>query len=197
MSLYPTVTLGRWPQEDSEQPGVTPVSWLVLETRGERSLLLSERVLSSHRFHAASAVIWRDSEIRQYLRYLEAAMLSSEERARIAVTEVITSDGRHDDDAIPLGGQPIVTEDRLFLLSLAEVERYFPTDAARLAAPTRYAETKGCYRNPLSGGSGWWLRDRGFSVAYASDVLSDGALCPSGEEVWEEGGVRPAMWVKR
>ena len=85
------------------------------------------------------------------------------------------------------------TEDRIFLLSEAELSRYFPeTKPEPRAFPTRYAMDQGV--ELLTDGScGWWLRTSGSQGNYA--LTADDSTTTSAKVNEKYHGVRPAMWV--
>jgi hypothetical protein len=170
-----TVKMGRLPPGSGEGQ---PLEWLVLEQQPDRMLLISVECLAERPFHSGGAVSWAECDLRWWLREMEEEWFTEEERSRILATRPETSERCcYDDEDIP-EDRGIVTEDRLFLLSAREALRYFPGDDARRC------------------GNGWWLRNRGYSPGYAADVLPNGEVCGTGEEVYEDGGVRPAMWVR-
>lgn len=74
------------------------------------------------------------------------------------------------------GGFPAVN--KLFLLDIAEAQRYFPTDEDRRLEKW------------------WWLRTPGSSFLSAVSVYTDGSIYDTGINIdYKEGGVRPAMWI--
>ena len=85
----------------------------------------------------------------------------------------------------------------MFLLSLGEAERYFPSDEERLCKPTQYALSQdndivdkdtgdGCWR---------WLRSPSYDACSTSGVWPDGSLCVRGLRVGLSYAVRPALWL--
>lgn len=176
MDMKMLETMGRRPRGSGD---AETMEWLVLTKEEGRMLLLSKECLAEQPFHSnAAAVTWADCDLREWLRDQEEEWFTPEERARILTTPVETSEACcYDDEDIP-EDRGTVTEDRLFLLSAREALRYFDRDEDRKR------------------GTGWWLRSRGYSPGYAADVLPDGQVCAPGEEVYEPGGVRPAMWVR-
>ncbi|MBE6974159.1 MAG: hypothetical protein E7436_01525 [Ruminococcaceae bacterium] len=170
-----TVTMGRLPAGSGEDQAL---EWLVLERRADRMLLVSKHCLAERPFHGAGAVTWAECDLRRWLRDMEEEWFTEEERARILTARLETSvQCCFDDDEVPTD-EGMATEDRFFLLSAHEALRYFSDDNARQCD------------------GGWWLRSRGYSPGYAADVLPNGEVCGTGEEVYEDGGVRPAMWVR-
>ena len=93
------------------------------------------------------------------------------------------------------------TNDKVFLLSITEVNKYFKSDDARKCVPTAYAIANGAYRsfNYAVGGRDtccWWLRSPGFDSYSAADVSDGGSVYGSGRSV-DTGidAVRPALWI--
>jgi hypothetical protein len=78
---------------------------------------------------------------------------------------------------------------------MQEAQRYFAADEDRVAKATVYMQSKYGAKPDPDCICGWWLRNRGFNVSYASDVLPHGEIDDYGEEVYERGGMRPAMWI--
>jgi hypothetical protein len=103
------VDLGRYPQQ-ADGADSTPVSWLVLERRGEEVLLVSARVLDCRRWHdELTETTWRDSSMRRWLdgTFLPRAFTGAEQ-------ELLVPHRCDDDDGTP------GTVDRVFLLGVRE-----------------------------------------------------------------------------
>ena len=87
------------------------------------------------------------------------------------------------------------TQDKVFLLSIDEVNRYFASDETRLCQPTEYAVANGAWKGD-SGNCWWWLRSPGNAQSYAADVSTVGRVGGSGNYILNGGGtVRPALWI--
>ena len=84
----------------------------------------------------------------------------------------------------------VVTSDRVFVLSIEEVKRYFPDDASRKCLGTPYCEAGG-YKN--SAGYCWWYMRSNWD--WGAYVLYDGSIQPQNSDYYSLG-VRPAMWIK-
>ncbi|MCL2195794.1 MAG: DUF6273 domain-containing protein [Oscillospiraceae bacterium] len=156
-------------------------TWLVLEERDGRMLLLREEVLPSRPFHGAFAEItWENSAMRTYLNGQWLHRVSPNYRERIVQTEVFNRDSRFGMD----GGEN--TQDYVFLLSMGEARLYFANDQARIAR----AGSSNVF---------WWLRSPGLQADFAATVSANGSLGITGTPV--HGGlatdryVRPAIWV--
>ena len=87
------------------------------------------------------------------------------------------------------------TQDRVWLLSIPEAEKYFSTDKARICTLTAYAKAQGAWTGS-SGTCWWWLRSPGHYSTYAAYVHSDGSILYSGRIVdYSSIAVRPVVVV--
>lgn len=93
------------------------------------------------------------------------------------------------------------TTDQVFLLSYAEVQKYFTTNKQRICTITPYAaaNAKAAYANTdngkANGNCWWWLRTPGDSMEDRDVIETDG----SRNHYYvnrKYGAVRPAMWIK-
>ena len=88
------------------------------------------------------------------------------------------------------------TQDKIYLLSLPEVEHYLPKVDQRICSSTAYSISRGAYVNPDTDGSWWWLRTPGSSSSDAASINSDGSIdCGDGTVNSAKGVVRPVMWI--
>jgi len=89
------------------------------------------------------------------------------------------------------------TKDKVFLLSISEVEKYFASDEERRCKPTEYAiEQKGWAWEEDDVFCWWWMRSPGNEQFRATLVQDDGSIDYHGYTTdidWD--CVRPAMWV--
>lgn len=173
----------------------------MLAVQEGRALVLSEKILSARAYHPAGGpVSWAESDIRAYLNGdFYSSAFTEEEKSRIIECEVENeSNGKYGTDA----GENTV--DRVFLLSIKEVEAYLPRSADRIAQNAETGETLL-----------WWLRTPGKGREYAADVSATGSIDQHGILVVDagdnestglsgmagdyassvDGGVRPAMWI--
>jgi hypothetical protein len=88
-------------------------------------------------------------------------------------------------------------EDRVFLLSISEAERYFNHNGARQCEATSYARTMGASNYGASNNTcQWWLRSNGSSLLDFGYITPDGQIGESGQSFNRRGtAVRPAMWI--
>lgn len=194
-----TVYMGKYPV--SSRGSRDSLEWRVLAKEGDRFLLISASCIEWMPFHAQREVTWENSILRATLAKLYRDAFSPREQKLILLSAVRTSREliQIDEDAEAAklcADAGVETRDHLFLLSVYEAHKYFADDDARKAIATPYVLEKGGYINREHNATGWWLRTRGYQASYASDVLPWGEICGIGEEVYEEGGIRPAMWVR-
>ena len=114
------VTFGEYPQT-ADGKDMTPIEWLVLARDGNKALLISRYALDAKRYNNSNTEKWETCTLRTWLNgtfYNKA--FSSAEQAAILTTSVDNSSnqgywGRS-------GGN---TQDKVFLLSYAEANKYF------------------------------------------------------------------------
>ena len=166
-----------------------PIEWLVLEVNDQETLLVSRYGLNCRRYHQENvSTTWEQCDLRKWLNheFLKTAF-SEEEQQRIKFSEVENDDNRQHGTR---GGND--TRDRVFCLSLAEVERYFKNDSERRCQPTVRAKVQGAYVS--NGYCVWWLRSPGGTQEHASNVGSGGVVLPYGNRVGSiDDAVRPAL----
>ena len=186
-SVGEIVEFGNWRGE--------PIAWRVLDIEDDRALLISEDVLELRQYDGLEryygerlsdadidwnsvSITWADSEIRAWLNddFLSEAFSAGERRA-IRLSEISNPDNPKYGT---LGGRD--TEDRVFLLSIDEAERYFASSSDRIA---RY-EGEAWW---------WWLRSPGIGSSYAAIVSYNGDVYDDGYIVYSNYGVRPALYI--
>ena len=193
-----SVWFGTYPQEADGTK--KPIEWIVLSIKDDRALLLSKYVLEGRKYNEENtAVTWETSDIRRWLNkeFYDTAF-NNIERQRVRKTLVETEDNP---DYGTDGGNN--TEDKVFLLSLEEVQKFFVTDEFEdlfpltesdveldnpdaAAKPTEYAKqlivsaqngTKYVKdfvdADEKTGNSSWWLRTPGNSENQAITVYDD------------------------
>jgi hypothetical protein len=201
--------------------GFGGIEWRVLEVGGGKALLLSEYILELRPYHgelrddltgeenlAALSTTWAECDLRAYLNGEFYNSFSESDRARIAETlnenknnqwfyaEAMASGVDYWIQYAPRGGAD--TSNRIFLLSLEEVVRYFGDSGQLANLPSEdswyiddeYNEARIAYNatdltythsdgtTTESGGlySYWWLRSPGSYSPYAASVYGDGII---------------------
>lgn len=190
------IALGRRIIELGSYKG-SPISWIVLEKKDGKALLLSEYVLDAIPYHEKrEETTWEQCTLRSWLNnhFLNEALAT--EKHRICMTNV-TADANPRYYTNP-GND---TNDKIFLLSVNEVEKYFPDNEEKICFATEYAKTTKLGLEDDKdlrgyGACGWWLRSPGSKGISGTCVFSSGSVfyggCPVDSVI---RGVRPALWI--
>ena len=187
-----SVYFGTYEQDDDESNGAEDVEWLVLDKEGDKLLVISKYALDCQPYNTDwDDVTWESCTLRTWLNddFLNEAF-SADEQSYIVQTTV-TADENPEYDTDP-GND---TEDRIFLLSIDEAEKYFSWGSRRRCEPTDYAVANGAYESD-SGDCWWWLRSPGEHQYSAACVLTNGSVGRYGFDVYYGcDAVRPALWI--
>ncbi len=190
-----TLYFGTYEQDNNLSNGKEKIEWIVLDKGSDGKLLLISRYALDCRSYSAqnSKITWEDSGIRKWLNS-EFFQTAFEEKER-ATVETATLLNKSNPEYKTEGGKD--TKDRIFLLSIEEARRYFPTQRDRICKATKYAEAQGSQIESLTSSCRWWLRSPGATQYNASFVKVDGLIFQTGVSAYrEKRSVRPAMWVK-
>lgn len=194
-----TYTFGAYEQDNSTSNGKEAIEWTVLDKDGMSLLLISKQALDCQQYNTSyTDVTWESCSLRKWMNgtFLNKAF-NAEEQAQIQNTTV-SADKNPEYNTNPGNA----TTDKVFLLSINEVEKYFNSDEARKCAPTAYAKAQGAYTSDsyktASGAATcwWWLRSPGTYQSIAASVYDDGSVTYSGYNVnYVSDAVRPALWI--
>ena len=224
-----TVKFGNYPQA-TENP--EPIEWIVLDivpnsgNANGKILLLSKHVLDYQIYDdkpmkynlitdalsgGTISATWEDCTLRSWLnkKFMKSAF-SSNDQTSILTTHLDNPDNPKMGTS---GGKD--TDDKVFLLSIADMDKYFGSNATPEAKPTQYAKnndkeyeyrcadpycSKKCTEVDCS--MGWWLRSpgvRGYAADIAFLLYEDGDRWDvhyTGTDASDHRGVRPAVWVQ-
>ena len=185
VSVGDIITFGRYEQDNNIINGKEDIEWIVLAKADNRILIISKYALDCRPYNNNEwvDVTWGSCTLRTWLNdFFYNDAFNSVEKVQIRQTK-LKNDGGND------------TEDRVFLLSISEAERYFDSDNARMCAPTDYAIARVIACGGWTHGQ-WWLRSRGsFPEAYAALVSSTGIVFESASVDSDTVCIRPAMWI--
>ena len=193
------VYFGTYEQDNDTTNGKEDIEWLVLAKEKNRVLVISDKALDCQPYNSSytEEVTWEKCSLRKWLNndFINAAF-TAEERAKIP-TVMVSTDKNPEYDTDPGNA----TKDKVFLLSIVEVEKYFPSNEARKCVPTEYAISNGAYTSDsyTKGGKAtcwWWLRSPGYNRFDAASVNMYGNVDEEGSHVNNDTyAVRPAMWI--
>ena len=189
------ITFGHYEQDNDLSNGAEPIEWLILTEEEGRMLLLSRYGLDGQPYHSSFAEItWENSLLRQWLNgeFFETAFTDTE---RESIEKVINNTPANPEAGTDGGSD---TADSVFLLSIDEVLRFFPSVKDRTCKATDFAKGKGVLVDWVNeDNSFWWLRSPGYSPYSAAIVYSNGLLYMYGSSVTNSARVvRPALWLK-
>lgn len=188
------VTFGVYEQDNDKFNGKEQLEWIVLDKDDGSLFLISDKALDEQPYHNKSytGITWDNCSLRKWLNsnFLKDAF-SSEEQQYIKTTYV-TADKNPNSSADP-GND---TEDKIFLLSITELNKYFNGDQARKCVGTAYSEARGLLLSDDENTCFWLLRTPGSNYYQVAAVQSWGPIYYEGVSVSiKECGVRPAMWI--
>ena len=197
-----TIFFGSYEQDNNKSNGKEDIEWIVLAQNGTNVLVISKYALDCLQYDTSNTIItWESCSLRKWLNetFLNSAFSSEEQSSIISTT--VTADKNPSFSTSPGNN----TTDKVFLLSIAEANKYFNSDNTRQCQGTVYCFTKGAYKSS-TGNCWWWLRTPGFSnpnvsiVGYVENFITyiyhDGSIRKNGNNARTyDGAVRPAMWI--
>lgn len=204
------VTFGEYEQDSNISNGKEPMQWDVIACEDGRYLLLSHYVidymayddgraddtLAANEEVSASYCTWADSTLRMWCNntFYNESFSEAEKGYICEVTNntgdwIDINDGKlgHSDVGYE-AGKGCVTQDKVFLLSVEEIRKYFAGDIQDrgidslnpshiyiprlLASPTYYAMDQGCYTDGISDiFTGVNLDENGYDQTYGEESL--------------------------
>ena len=184
-------------------------NWRVLEKQGNRALIITEDIIELRPYNVGRKdVTWETCTLRKYLNGEFLSKFSKEEQARIIETRISNPDNLWYDTK---GGND--TTDKIFLLSLEEVDRYFGNSGDYLNKRRKDWDVNNNKWIPANGGIvfsnandsdritkfenkalWWWLRSPGNVSSNAAYVGRVGYVYVYGYSVNSGAfGLRPAL----
>lgn len=198
-----------------------PIRWRVLDTSGQKALLLADVTLDDQVYHKSEEdITWENSYIRSWLNgygeenncnFIDAAFREKEQNALVATSLQNLQNLNVNNTS---GGAD--TQDKVFVLS--EMETYAgdnarrygfvsyykdgdpnARDEARRSKSTTFAKAMGIWSNYEDGFIGnclWWMRSPGRFQNYAAFVCNYGFIRNNGAIVNKKDiGVRPSLII--
>ncbi len=182
---------GSYEQDNNRSNGKEEIEWTVLAIEEDSALIVSKYALDAQPFNSSSSSItWENCSLRTWLNgtFFDEAF-SAEERGNIILSDIKNYGNYHYN-----GADTADTSDKLFLLSLEEVEHYLPSEKERQCIPTQYCRARGAA--VISGNCDWWLRTKGGFSGGIAYVKNTGIIEYEGNYATHtDNAVRPAMWI--
>lgn len=189
-----TVFFGAYEQDNNISNGKEDIEWLVLAKEDNRLLVISQCALDCRQYNTDDAnVKWECCTLREWLNedFFNGAF-SDVEKAMIPTVKV-SADKNPKYNTNP--GK--ATQDKIFLISIVEANRYFTSNTARKCVPTAYAKANGAYTKYGTGICNWWLRSPGHNQHCAANVDYHGVAGSIGGSAYVDFVcVRPALWIE-
>ena len=182
------VSFGAIEQDNDLSNGIEDIEWLVLAKEDNRVLVISRYGLFPVSYNnTRTNVTWESCTLRQWLNsdFLNGAFLVQEQEQIPTVT--VVAQAREGND----------TQDKIFLLNVAEAEQYLGNSDGLNCQATEYAAANGARVSDSNGNCNWWLRTPGKEERDLAVYVNDmGGIARIGGMVHIiEFAIRPAMWI--
>ena len=185
-----SVFFGLYEQDNDFSNGAEKIEWQVLAVQDDKILVISNEALDCQPYNSSgSNISWEDCTLREWLNnhFINTAF-TEDEKNKISMVTVPADKSNV--------GNDIDTNDKVFLLSLSELNEYFAPGDARKCIATAYAESKGA-NGSYHGECWWWLRSACEPVGNTNFLNYVGPTygADSGASNISRA-VRPAMWLE-
>ncbi|MBE5834759.1 MAG: hypothetical protein E7309_08975 [Butyrivibrio sp.] len=163
------VTFGSYEQDDNEDNGAEPIEWIVLDTDGSKTLLLSKYVLDEEQYdYSGNHVTWYTSNIFQWLNAdFKNEAFSDDEKKQIVNSEYGDVFLLSFDEAVKyFDMSPIQEHD-----TIADMDYTCYYSEKALAEPTQYASSGYTGAKELKQEHYDGLTDKG--VTYSADIVGN------------------------
>ncbi|MBO4868955.1 MAG: hypothetical protein J5585_04515 [Clostridia bacterium] len=194
------IIAGSYEQDGDGSNGKEPLEWLVLDRSGNSLLVITLYAVESMKFNETrDYVTWETSDLRSWLNgpFYQTAFTEGEKTAIKTTTVIAELNPEHRE--VSAGGD---TEDKIFLLSLQETDKYFKEPGDKACSPTPAVAAKGSFTKSnkkkyvlTDYACIWWLRSPGMDKLKIADVDKGGTASYSGTQIDMTACVRPAMWI--
>lgn len=187
-----TIKFGFYEQDNNTSNGKEEIEWKVLAVDGNKALVISQYALDCQKYNSTyTDTTWEKCSLRTWLNgtFYNAAFGSDHQK--MIASSTVTADKNPSYSTSPGNN----TTDKVFLLSITEVYKYFSSESARQCQGTAYCYAQGAYK-ASNGNCWWWPRSPGYGSDRAAGVRSDGSVYFDGYGVDRvSGAVRPALWI--
>lgn len=187
------ITFGAYMQT-ADGDDLSPIEWLVIARDGKKVLLISQKILDMVPYNLKNEdTSWEKCSLRQWLNssFIKIAFTETEQKAILKVN-VENGKNQGGPDGIKGGNK---TEDKVYLLSYAEVQKYLKKQENKISIVTDYVKTQkmgpSWKTNPC-----WILRTMFMTPTWVSLVSDDGEIGSSFQDVDSANvGIRPVLWI--
>lgn len=134
------VYFGSYEQDNNISNGKEVIEWRVLAKENNRILVIGDKALDCKPFNETKEnVTWRTCTLRKWLNsdFLNSAFTNAEKTYIPMATVSANKNPMYNTS------YKKITKDRLFLLNVSEINKYFKNDYSRKCIPTTYAKANG------------------------------------------------------
>ena len=185
------VKFGACEQDNNPSNGKEEIEWEVLDKKDNQILIISKKVLDAQEYwDSFEDTDWGKSEVRKWLNESFMQNAFSQYHQSLIMDTSVTADK----NPYYQTNTGAASTDKIYLLSMEEVQKYFPDTESRICQPTVYAKVKGVFMKNLN--TWWWLRTVGKDKKHMTAIYTDGEIRNEGYRVYvKDGGVRPVIWL--
>lgn len=176
-----TIVFGSYELDDNATNGKEGIEWLVLAKEDDTILVISRYGVDWQKYNGEeTSTSWEKCTLRSWLNHDFFYSAFSEKEQTIILTTTVSADENPEYNVNP-GSD---TQDKMFLLSILETDKYFNSNRERTC---RFIAQDAWF---------WWLRSPGETLDNAATVDRDGSINKEGAQVNIVNIlVRPAMWI--
>lgn len=176
-----TIVFGSYELDDNATNGKEGIEWLVLAKEDDTILVISRYGVDWQKYNGEeTSTSWEKCTLRSWLNHDFFYSAFSEKEQTIILTTKVSADENPEYNVNP-GSD---TQDKMFLLSILEADKYFNSNRERTC---RFIAQDAWF---------WWLRSPGETLDNAANVDRDGSINKEGAQVNIVNIlVRPAMWI--
>ncbi|MCQ2503256.1 MAG: DUF6273 domain-containing protein [Saccharofermentans sp.] len=186
-----TIKFGLYEQD--YDTGKEEIEWIVLAVDGDKALIISKHVLAGQPYNRTQTdITWEECSLRTWLNETFYNDAFSADHQEMIISSTVSADENPTFSVDPGNS----TTDKVFLLSISDVNEYFGSDSDRRCSGTTCLGNTGYY---------WWLLRSPGSQAYHVSIVEgfsknyfyyiSGNVNSFGINVDTPCGVRPAMWI--
>ena len=186
------IKFGSYEQDNNTSNGKEEIEWLVLKVEGDKALVISKYALDCQQYNTSyTDVTWETCSLRKWLNGTFINNAFSLDEQNMIQSTTVTAEKNPSHSTSPGNN----TTDKVFLLSITEVNKYFSSDNACQCQGTAYCYAQGAYKTS-NGNCWWWLRSPGSISNRAASVYDLGSVYRYGTDVdIDFVAVRPALWI--
>lgn len=183
------ISFGSYEQNNNQADGKEDITWVVLAKEDKKILVISKFALEYRSYNFfPNKPTWEDSDLRKWLNDVFVTRTFSSNEQQCILTTKVGADINPDFTTNPGN----ITQDRIFLLSISEAEKYL-LSSMKTCIPTEYVRQ---YTGEHSGAiCSWWLRSPGDDQNNAAYMTTKGTINSGGLYVNQLLPVRPALWI--